>query len=141
MFTVKICEGENGTFKNPEDVIKYMHETNFENEVSVYDINSDDAYKKVRMIYNEIKDYNKGKPLNEQILPTNPFGCRGILGCLGVQVFTIGLGTYKRNNGNLALFTGYNESVLDQSNETVQRTLSAKALASLAMIGGMFGKL
>lgn len=137
MFTVKIYEGENGTFKNPDDAIKYAIETNFENEVSVYDINSDKAYEKTRKIYEAVKEYNKGKPLDDQILPGNPFGCRGILGCLGVQVYTVGLGTYKSNHECIALFTGYNDSVLDTSIENANVRPGLKAMSSLAMLGAM----
>ena len=137
MFTMKIYEGENGTFKNPEDAIKYAIETNFENDVSVYDINSDKAYEKTHKIYSAIKEYNKSKPLDEQILPGNPFGFRGILGCLGVQVYSVGLGTYKRNHECIALFTGYNQSVLDTSTETASVRPGLKASSSMAMLGSM----
>lgn len=115
MFIQKIYEGQDGIFKDPDDAIKYMNETNFEDEVSVYDINSDTALEKTCKIYEAIKEYNKNKPLDNQILPTNPFGFRGIVGCLGVQVYSIGLGTYKRNHECIAVFTGYDKSVLDRS--------------------------
>ena len=46
MLTMKIFEGENGIFENVDDAINYIKETNFENEVSVYDTNDDKAYKK-----------------------------------------------------------------------------------------------
>lgn len=135
MFTMKIYEGEDGIFKNPEDAIKYAIETNFEDEVSVYDIYSHTAYEKTQKIYETIKEYNKGKQLDEQILPANPFGFRGILGCLGVQVYTVGLGTYKRNHESIALFTGFNESVLDTSVETAIIRPGLKALVSMTMLG------
>ena len=117
MITIKIYEGQEGVYKNPDDVIRYMKETNFEGEVSVYDIDSNKAYEKTYKIYKAIREYNIGKPLDDQILPTNPFKCRGILGCLGVTVYSIDLGTYKDNHECIALFTGYNSSVLDTSNE------------------------
>lgn len=138
MLTMKIYEGKNGTFRNPDDAIKYAIETNFENEVSVYDVNSDKAYEKTRKIYKAIKEYNKGKALDEQILPGNPFGFRGILGCLGVQVYTVGLGTYKRNHECIALFTGFNQSVLDTSVEAANVRPGLKALYSMAMIAAMY---
>ena len=137
MFTMKIYEGENGTFKNPDEAIKYAIETNFKDEVSVYDINSDKAYEKTQKVYEAIKEYNKGKPLDEQILPGNPFGFRGILGCLGVQVYTVVLGTYKRNHECIALFTGYNQSVLDTSIEVANVRPGLKALSSMAMLRSM----
>ena len=134
---MKIYEGENGTFKNPDEAIKYAIETNFKDEVSVYDINSDKAYEKTQKVYEAIKEYNKGKPLDEQILPGNPFGFRGILGCLGVQVYTVVLGTYKRNHECIALFTGYNQSVLDTSIEVANVRPGLKALSSMAMLRSM----
>lgn len=72
MMTVKIYEDE-PYFESTKDAIKYMESTNYSNEVSVYDINDSRAYNKA------IIEYNKGKPLNEQILPANPFACRGVL--------------------------------------------------------------
>ena len=140
MLTVKISEGEDGVFENVNDAINYIKETNFENEVSVYDTDSDKAYKKTREIYKAIKEYNKGKSLNSQILPSNPFHYRGILGCLGVNVYSISLGTYEENHECIALFTGYNESVLDTSSDIPNIRPGLKALSSLALIGGMYKK-
>jgi len=136
MFTLKIYEKQEGIFKNPEDAINFMIDTDFKRDVSVYDINSDKAYKKTEAIYEAIKRYNKGRSLDNQILPTWPFGYRGILGCLGVQVYEIGLGTYKQNHESIALFTGFKESVLDTSMEKANIGPGLKALSSLAMLGG-----
>ena len=37
------------------------------------------------------------------------------IGCLGVQCYSISLGTFSRNNRCIALFTtGWNESILDK---------------------------
>lgn len=137
MFVSSIREGLNGTFEKPDDAISYMVENNFEYEITVYDTNSNRAYEKTSKIYEYIKEYNKGKPLDDQILPTNPFGFRGILGCLGVKCYTIGLGKYKRNHQSIALFSGHKSSVLDTSNEDAHIVPSMKALTSLAMLGNM----
>ena len=137
MITVKIYENEEGIFNNAEDAIKYMYDTNFEKEISVYDINTNKAFKKTKEIYNAIKEYNKGKPLDDQILPSNPFGYRGILGCLGVQCYSITLGTYKRNHELVALFTGFDESVLNTSKETAHIRPGLNALSSLALMSNM----
>ena len=128
---------EDSVFKNVDDAIKYMESINYQREVSLYDINTNTAYKKAMEIYKVIKEYNKGKPLDDQILPGNPYGFRGIVGCLGVQVYTITLGTYKRNHECIALFTGYNQSVLDTSIEEACVRPSLKALSSLAMMVSM----
>lgn len=140
MFTMRIYDGEDGMFKWPEDAIKYMYATNFEKEVSVYDICSADAYKKTEEIYKVIKAYNKGKRMEEQILPSLPFGFRGILGCLGVQVYSITLGTYKDNHECIALFTGYNKSVLDDSKEMPHVVPGLKAVSSLALLGSLMSQ-
>lgn len=138
MLVSKITK-EYPAFNNVDDAIKYIHDTNFDGEVIVYDINSDRAYEKVRKIYDVIKEYNKGKELNNQILPTEPFGYRGIVGCLGVQCYSIALGTYERNKNNLALFYGgYYDIVLDISKEKISIYPSIKALSSLAIIGKMY---
>lgn len=74
--------------------------------------------KKTKIIYAAIKEYNKGKGLNEQILPSYPLAYRGIIGCLGVQCYSISLGTYERNRECMTLFTaGWNDNVLDTSVE------------------------
>lgn len=137
MFTMKIYEEEEGIFEQLDDAIKYMKESNFEKEVSVYAIDSNKAYKKALEIFKVIKEYNKGKPLDDQILPSNPFGYRGILGCLGVQVYSITLGKYKDNRECIALFTGYNDRVLDTSVEKVHIVPGVKAMSSLALMGSM----
>lgn len=137
MFTMKIFDGEEGMFDKVEDAIKYMKESNFEKEVSIYAADSNKAYKKALEIFKVIKEYNKGKPLEDQILPSNPFGFRGILGCLGVQVYSITLGKYKNNCECIALFTGYNERVLDTSVEKAHIVPGVKAMSSLALIGSM----
>ena len=136
MMLVKLYKDEENVFKNVEDAIKYMYETDFSREIEIYDINTDKAYDKTRQIYDEIKKYNKGKALNDQILPSNPCGYRGILGCLGVQCYSIMLGTYERKHNCISLFSGYNSDVLDTSKENADLTPSLKALSSLAMLGG-----
>lgn len=46
MFTMKIFDGEESMFDKVEDAIKYMKESNFEKEVSIYAADSNKAYKK-----------------------------------------------------------------------------------------------
>ena len=116
MLVSKIYE-EDPTFLNVEDAVKYMKETDFEKDVTVYDTDTQKAYKKVRQLYKVIKEYNKGKALNLQCLPGNPFSYRGIVGCLGVQCYSISLGKYEHNKDLIALFTGWNKDVLDMSAE------------------------
>lgn len=57
IFTMKIYEGEEGVFEKLDDEIKYMEESNFDKEVSVYAFDSNKAYKKAKQIYEAIKEY------------------------------------------------------------------------------------
>lgn len=137
MLVSKIYE-EDHVFKNAGDAIKYMNETNFEYEVTVYDINADKTYEKTKEIYAAIKEYNKGKELNEQILPSYPFAYRGIIGCLGVQCYSISVGTYERNRACITLFTaGWNDNVLDTHTEKSNIKPGLKALTSIGLMAGM----
>lgn len=137
MYTMKIYEEDGNKFKNPDDAIDYMVRTNFERSVHLYDIDSKKAYAKTEKIYEFIREYNKRKALDEQILPTQPYEYRGILGCLGVQAYEIGLGTYKRNHDLIVLFGRYKEDVLDTTIEDADIRPSLKALSSLSMIYGL----
>ena len=134
MLVSKIYE-EDHVFKNAGDAIKYMRETNFKHEVAVY---ADKAYEKTKEIYAAIKEYNKGKELNEQILPSYPFAYRGIIGCLGVQCYSISVGTYERNRECITLFTaGWNDNVLDTSIEKSNIRPGIKALTSMGLMAGI----
>lgn len=138
MIVSKIYD-EDHVFKNADDAIEYMHETNFEYEVGVYDINDSKAYEKTKKIYSAIKAYNKGKELNKQVLPSYPFAYRGIIGCLGVQCYSISIGTYERNRESISLFTGgWNDSVLDTSTEKSNIRPGLKAITSMTLMAGMF---
>lgn len=137
MFTMKIIDGKEGMFDKLDEAIKYMKDSNYEKEISVYAIDSNKAYKKALEIFKVVKEYNKGKPLDDQILPSNPFGFRGILGCLGVQVYSITLGRYKNKHECIALFTGYNDKVLDTSVEKAHIVPGLKVMSSLALMGSM----
>lgn len=96
MLTVEIFEGQEGIFKNPDEAIEYIIETNFKRHVYLYAISSNEAYTKIKKIYEFIKEYNKGKSLDDQILLIDPYEYRGILGCLEVQVYEIG---FRAHNG------------------------------------------
>lgn len=63
MFTLKIYE-EDPAFLNVEDAVKYMKETDFEKDITVYDIDTQKACKKACQLYKVIQEYNKGKVLN-----------------------------------------------------------------------------
>ena len=131
MIVAKLKEYDN-MFENVKDAIKFMHSTGFSREVGMYDIDDKIAYSKITQLYDVIKEYNQGKQLDVQVLPSNPFAFRGIKGCLGVQCYSISLGTYKENHECWSPFTrGYNESVLYTSNEEANVRPGMKALNSI----------
>lgn len=131
MIVAKLKEYDN-IFENVTDAIEFMHRTRFTREVGVYDIDDKIACSKIRQLYDVIKEYNQGKQLDIQVLPSNPFPFRGIKGCLGVQCYSILLGTYKENHECWSPFTGgYNESVLYINNEEANVRPGMKALNSV----------
>lgn len=134
MVVAKLKEYDN-IFENVTDAIEFMHGTRFTREVGVWDIDDKVAYSKVRQLFDEIKKYNVGKQLDIQVLPSNPFAFRGIKGCLGVQCYSIILGTYKENHRCWSPFTrGYNESVLDTSEESSNVKPGLKAMYSMSLV-------
>ena len=134
MVVVNLKDYDN-IFENVADAIKFMYFTKFSREVGVYDIDDKIAYFKVKQLFNEIKKYNIQKQLEDQVLPSNLFPFRGIKGCLGVQCYSILLGTYKENHECWSPFTrGYNESVLDTSDESSDVRPGLKALHSMSLL-------
>ena len=134
MIVARLKEYDN-MFEDVKDAIEFMNHTRFTREVGVWDIDDKAAYSKVRQLFDEIKKYNVGKQLDIQVLPSNPFPFRGIKGCLGVQCYSILLGTYKENHRCWSPFTrGYNESVLDTSEESSNVKPGLKALHSMSLL-------
>ena len=146
----------NNAFENPEDAISYMKENGMEREITVYDISTKDALNKTKVIYDFIKEYNKGKPLNEQILPGNPLydstnRNKGYNKTIGGDPCNKGLTEQEKkerrraiqkrwnenNRDKICLFTKYNDSVLDTSVEKANITPSLKAITSLCMMADM----
>lgn len=124
-------------FNSASDAIRFMQDTEFQQNVSIYHIDDHKAREIVNELYSVVKAYNKGKPLKDQILLTTPYGYRGILGCLGVQCYSIGLGTYERNHESVVIFGYYITDVLDTSMETPIVRPGLKALASLGLMAEM----
>lgn len=133
---IKIYEDDH-IYNDVSDAIKFMKDTNFEQEVSVYDLNDKKARIKAESLYDVIRNYNKSRKLKDQILPTSPFAYRGIKGCLGVQCYSISLGTYERNHDLLPMFSHYVTNVLDIKDEKPDIHPSMKALTSLAMMSSI----
>ena len=105
---------EENFFENATDCIAYMKSRNFQCNVTLYAIKRKDLTPMIHEVYQCIKAHNKTVPLMYQILPTNPFYYNGIKGCLGVECVEIDMNTYCYNRDLLALFTGWDKSVLNK---------------------------
>ena len=138
MIVARLKEYDN-MFEDVKDAIKIMHSTGFSAEVGMYDIDDKIAYSKITQLYDVIKEYNQGKQLDVQVLPSNPFAFRGIKGCLGVQCYSISLGTYKETHQFWSPFTrGYNESVLDTSDESSDVRPGLKVMHSMLLVYDLY---
>lgn len=87
-------------------------------------------------LFNMIKsDNTKVSDINQQWLPTNPYYWDDIDGCLGVKCAEVSMNTYEKNGGGIAMFTGWNYSVLNKID--AKKRLDSKTLTTLAMLGSM----
>ena len=121
--------------KTADEAIKLMFEEGKHNIV-LYNSNEKTLSSEIKKFYEEIKNRNTAiEDINQQTLPTNPYYWDDIDGCLAVKCAEINGGTFERNAGGLAMFSGWNYSVL--TDPTARKGLSTKALTSLAMLGHM----
>lgn len=75
--------------------------------------NEKELHIEIKKLYQKIKEYNKNVDfVDEQLLPTNPYFWDDIDGCLGVKCAEIDIDTVENCNGKIALFAGWNKSVL-----------------------------
>ena len=119
--------------KTAEDAVRMVLE---ENQQTVFfaEYSSKTLAKKINDFFAAIKKHNEAiDDINQQLLPTNPYHWDAIDGCLPVKCAEISVNTYANNAGNLALFSGWNYSVL--SEPSAREPISMKALSSLAMLG------
>ena len=110
---MQVVEGYNGVFKNIEDAIEYVKKNNHICEVSVYDVSDVKTRRKAKVLKEYIKEYNKLKPLSEQIICTNPYEWRGINGCLGVVVCSIIFEKFSSKGLPFVVFSTWDGSVID----------------------------
>lgn len=97
--------------------------------------NEKELHGEIKKLYEKIKEYNRNvDSVEKQLLPTHPYFWDDIDGCLGVRCAEIDIDTVKNCNGKLALFTGWNKSVLFKDTEL---HVSSKAMASLALLGSL----
>lgn len=111
--------------------------------VILYDHSPKQLIESVRRVYELIKRQNSTIPnINNQFVPTNPYYFDDIDGCTPVRCAEISMDMVENTLGTIALFTGYNESVLvdtpDNKAEDVPIGIPGKkAMASLALLGSM----
>lgn len=97
--------------------------------------NEKELHSEIEKLYQKIKEYNRNvDSVEKQLLPTNPYFWDDIDGCLGVRCAEINIDTVENCDGKLALFTGWNKSVLFKDTEL---HVSSKAMASLALLGSL----
>ena len=121
--------------KTADEAIKLMFEEG-KRSVVLYNSNEKTLSAEIKKFYEEIKKKNSTiEDINQQTLPTNPYYWRDIDGCLAVQCAEISSGTFEHNADGLAMFSGWNYSVL--SDPTARKGLSTKAMTTLAMLGHM----
>jgi hypothetical protein len=95
--------------------------------------NEKELHNEIKKLYQKIKEYNRNvDSVEKQLIPTNPYFWDDIDGCLGVRCAEIDIGTVENCDGKIALFAGWNKSVLFKDTEL---RVSSKAMASLALFG------
>ena len=116
-----------------EEAIKLMFEQN-QRSIVLYSSSSKTLSAEIRKFYDAIKHHNAGiEDINLQVLPTNPYYWNDIDGCLAVECAEITGGRFEDNADKLAMFSGWNYSVL--SDPSARKPISTKAMNSLAMLG------
>ena len=132
MGTLNWCR--NVACKTAEEAIEKLYGDT--HSVILYHSNEKILEQEISKLFKEIKARNAQiEDIEEQMLPTNSYRWDDIDGCLAVKCAEISMRTFKENSGCLALFTGFNYSVLSKPDE--RRPLSPKAMSSLAMLGSM----
>lgn len=97
--------------------------------------NEKELHNEIKKLYQKIKEYNINvDSVEEQLIPTNPYFWNDIDGCLGVRCAEIDIDTVENCDGKIALFAGWNKSVLFKDTELC---VSSKAMASLALLGSL----
>ena len=125
----------NRTFTNVNDAVQYLKNNAFIANIFIYDEDADIAHNKAESIYASIKEYNKGKPLNDQILPTTPYEFKDTVAGIEAHFCEIGCDTYARNHKCVPIFCGYNTSVLDTDKEKADVRPDDKAMRNIALLG------
>lgn len=132
MSTLSWCKDV--AFKNADKAIEKLYSGT--RSIVLYHSNIRKLEQEIEKLYDEIKSRNsKIDDIEQQMLPTNPYYWADIDGCLAVTCAEIGMNTFKVNAESMALFTGYNYSVI--TDPDARKPLSSKAMASMAMIGAM----
>ena len=134
MSTLKWAKREGRATNNMAEAIEILYERNPYHHVILYASTDKKLSELIRGVNAEIKKRNTEiEDINKQMLPTYPYHWDDIDGCLHVKCAEISMDEFEHNAGCIALFTGYNYSVLTNPDE--RRAPSQKAMTSLAMLG------
>lgn len=132
-------------FKDAESAFQYLMQAQYKT-VFLYNSVSKTLTSEIQKLYSLIREENsKVADMDNQWVATNPYYWDDIDGCLAVRCAEISISTVADTVGKIALFTGYNKSVLVQhsdepSNADKVGVPGMKALSSLALLGYMASK-
>lgn len=117
-----------------EEICKYISKKEYASMhicVNLYGLNDDKLDEEIDNLYHLLKIWNIwGLKLINQLLPTNPFPFRHIIGCLGVQAYEISIETYGARKGKVSI-TGYNKNVLNLKEELQNDNSKSNIFSSL----------
>lgn len=121
---------------NYADAIRILYSSERRHSVILYSTNRRVLDALVDRVYTEIKTRNQGiEDINKQMLPANPYYWDDIDGCTSVCCAEVSMDTFEKNADKLAVFTGWDYSVLTKPDS--RKPLNIKATASLAMLGSL----
>ena len=134
MSTLKWAKREGRATNDVAEAVEIIYERNPYHHVILYASNEKKLSELIKGVNDEIKKRNTEiEDVNQQMLPTYPYRWDDIDGCLHVKCAEISMDVFEKNAGCIALFTGFNYSVLTKPDE--RRAPNQKALTSLAMLG------
>lgn len=126
---------ENIAVKKAEEAYAILKNNKF-HHVILYNSVTSKLNKEISKLYKLIKAENATiTELDQQWLPIYPYYWDDIDGCLAVRCAEISMNTFEHNKGGIALFTGWNYSVLTHPEEKSQ--VDTKTFTTFNTIGIM----
>lgn len=112
---MQINPREKGVFNTLDNALIYLErelKTDKSVHITFYDIDYRRVKKLVEEVYKHLQEQNKGKQLDEQLVPTTGYWYNAIRGCLGVECCEISISRYKHCKNGIPFIWRYNTSVL-----------------------------